>query len=110
MGYAWNGVCYETAAQGLDGFVRSFPTSTPSGILTFTGSAPSVSGSGLISFQSGFSLISGSGNYSYANRSGTLQLPSCDYQTLGNYPAGDIVFLCSMVFAAFVGFRTGFRP
>lgn len=110
MGYAWSGKCYATVNQALDGFVRDFPTSSPSGIVMFTGTPPSINSTGLITFQSGFSLISGSGSYSFANRAGTLQLPSCNYDSLGNFWAADVIFVCAAVFAFFVGFSAGQRP
>ena len=110
MGYAWGGQCHETAAQAFDSFVRKFPASDAYGVTTFGGTAPSVNGSGLITFQSAWAPLSGSGSIAYQTKSGTLQLPSCTYDSMGSFWTSDIIFLCAMVFSAFAGFRTGFRP
>jgi len=112
MGYAWGGQCYETASQAFDSFVRKFPSSDAYGVTTFSGTPPSVNGSGLITLQSSYAPWTGgsSGTLTYVIKTGTVQLPSCTYDSMGSFWTSDIVFLCAMVFAAFVGFKTGFRP
>lgn len=108
MAYAWNGHCYETGAQALTAFNLDLPSIDGAGVLQLLSS--SVDANGLITAtarKGSFGALSMSWS---PNTPFTYQLPTCTYDSLGQFWTTDIVFVCAMVFAAFAGFRTGFRP
>lgn len=106
MGYAWSGKCYQDTASALAAFSKDVPSANPSGINAFT-AAPTISGAGLISW----SISNRPLNSNTATiRTGTTQLQSCNTEALDQWPVQSILFYVALVFAALLGFRTGFRP
>lgn len=105
MGYAWNGVCFPDTATALGAFIKDVPAVNPSGINTFTG-APTISGTGLITW----SISNRPLNTTDATtRIGTTQLLACSSESMDQWPVQSLLLLLALFFAAFVGFKTGYR-
>lgn len=105
MGYAWNGICYPDANTAKDAFALDVPASNPSGINAFT-AAPTVSGSGLITWSISNRPLTGT---AATVRTGTTQLQTCT-ESVEQWPIQSIILPVALFFAAFMGFKTGFRP
>lgn len=103
MPYAWNGTCYETPEKALDGFALDVPRSDGGGLVAFT-QAPTIDGVGLITWSIAHRPLN---DDAATVRTGTTQLQSCVYESLGPGSVVDVVFICAMVFSFFVGFRSG---
>lgn len=106
MGYAWSGVCYATTTAALEAFKLDVPQVDPVGITAFT-AAPTISGTGLITWSISHRPLTGT---AATTRTGTTQLQTCTADLLDQYPIQSIVLYTALVFAALVGFKTGFRP
>lgn len=106
MGYSWNGVCYPDTAAALSAFALDIPTSNPSGINAFT-AAPTINGTGLISWSISNRPFSGS---TATTRTGTTQLLTCSEPMMNQWPLESILLVLALFFAAFGGFRAGYRP
>lgn len=106
MGYAWNGVCYQDTAAALAAFAKSVPSSDATGINAFS-APPTIDGSGVITWAIVNHPFGGLGVP--VTRSGTVQLQACA-DALDQWPVQSIVFLLALFFAAFMGFKTGYRP
>jgi len=104
MGYAWNGICYPDTTKALEAFALDVPSSDAAGINSFQ-SAPSISGAGLITWSISNRPLSGT---SATTRNGTTQLQSCA-ESVEQWPVQSILVPALLFFAAFLGFRTGFR-
>jgi len=104
MGYAWNGVCHQDSASALAAFVEDVP-SAGNAVTTFAG-VPSISSGGLVSWSIISQPLTGSDPVTVSS---TTQLPACASESLAQLPVQSILVYLAMLFAAFVGFRTGFR-
>lgn len=105
MGYAWGGVCYQGSAEALAAFAKDVPSASPSGINTFT-AAPTISGAGLVSW----SISNRPLNTTAATTwTGTTQLLSCTNEGMEQWGVQSLLFYVALFFAAFLGFKTGFR-
>jgi len=103
MGYAWNGVCYESPEKALEGFALDVPKADSVGVVALTG-APSVDGVGLVTWSvQHLSFVDGVAT----TRTGTTQLQQCSFDSFSSAALPDLVFVVAMVFAFFVGFRSG---
>lgn len=103
MAFAWAGGCYETPEEAIAAFAKDVPTADATGINSFT-QPPTIDPSGLItwsianrSFSTNKTLI----------RTGTTQLQTCTYDSFNPSALADITFILAMIFAFFVGFRSG---
>lgn len=103
MGYAWSGACYETTATALEAFAKSVPTSDAAGINSFT-SAPTISATGLITWSISNRPLTAT---AATTRTGTTQLQACTYDSFTPDQIPDLFFVVAMVFAFFIGFRSG---
>lgn len=106
MGYAWNGQCYQDTASALAAFAEDVPSSAGNAINAFT-AAPTINASGLITWSISNRPLT---TTTATTRTGTTQLLSCNTEMLDQWPVQSILFYLALVFAALVGFRTGFRP
>ncbi len=106
MAFAYSGICYQSPEAALSAFVKDIPKADPSGINTFA-SLPSITGTGQISWSINHQAFSGDVR---VTRSGIMQLPACTVESLDQWPVQSILFYAALFFAAFMGFRTGFRP
>lgn len=105
-GYAFSGVCYQDTASALNAFRDAVPQANPAGITTFT-TQPTISGSGLITWSISHRPLTGT---AATTRTGSTQLPTCTTETLSQWSLQSLLYYVALVFSAFVGFRTGFRP
>jgi len=103
MGFAWNGNCYETPETALEAFSRDVPKVDASGINAFA-SVPSVDAAGVVSWSISNRPLSSD---IATTRTGTTQLPSCSYDSFRIDQLPDIAFVVFLVFAFFMGFRSG---
>lgn len=106
MGYAWNGVCYQDTASALAAFTKDVPNIDASGINSFT-TSPTISGSGLISWAITNRPLNAASDSAWT---GSTQLLSCASELMDQYPVQSVLLIVALFFAAFAGFRTGFRP
>lgn len=104
MGYAWNGVCHQSTANALAAFVEDVP-SAGNAVTSFAGT-PSITSGGLVTWSIISQSLSGGDPVTVAS---TTQLPPCASESLAQLPVQSILVYLAMLFAAFVGFRTGFR-
>lgn len=104
MGFAWNGTCHQDAASALAAFIEDVPASG-SAVTTFA-TAPTISGGGLISWSIVSQSLAGGDPVTVAS---STQLPVCTSESLAQLPVQSVLVYLAMLFAAFVGFRTGFR-
>lgn len=104
MGYAWHGVCYPDSAKALEAFANDLPSASGNGVVGFA-SPPSIAGS-VVSWTVTNVRLDGSAS---TTTTGTTALQSCT-DTVAQYPVQSILFYLALLFAAFAGFRTGFRP
>lgn len=105
MGYAWNGVCYADTTSALAAFSRSVPSADAAGIIAFTAS-PSISGAGLITWSISHRPLT---TTAATTRTGTTQLLTCT-EGVEQWPVQSIIFPAVLFLAAFLGFRTAYRP
>lgn len=104
MGYAWNGICYQTTTAALSAFAEDVPSIDAAGINAFT-AAPTISGTGLITWSISNRPLSGTTS---TTRTGTTQLLTCT-ETVEQWPIQSILVPIALFFAAFIGFKTGYR-
>ncbi len=105
MGYGLNGVCHPLTSEALNAFKVAFTAVSSTASTTFTGT-PTISAGGNISYSYRVTDLLGS---NVRTGSATLQLPTCT-ETTTQYELSAIVWVSVLFFAAFMGFRTGFRP
>jgi len=106
MGYAWNGACFPDTATALSEFIKDVPAVDSSGINTFT-AAPTISGTGLITW----SISNRPLNTTAATTwTGTTQLLTCSSESMEQWPVQSLLLPIALFFAAFMGFKTGYRP
>lgn len=105
MGYAFAGVCYQDTASALSAFRDAVPQAGDSGITTFT-AQPTISGTGLITWSISYRPLTGT---AATTRTGTTQLPTCTTEALDQWPVQTLLVVAAVFFAAFIGFRTGYR-
>lgn len=105
MGYGWNGVCYQTPATALEAFAKQVPKSDAAGINAFT-AAPTINGTGLITWSISNRPLNGT---TATTRTGTTQLLTCT-DSMDQWPVQSTLYWLALLFACFIGFRTGFRP
>ena len=105
MGYAWNGVCHPDTGAALNAFAASVPSVTGAVVNSFA-AAPVISGSGLVSW-SIFSKPLTSADAVMVT--GTTQLLTCS-EGVDQWPVQSLLFPIALFFAAFAGFKTGYRP
>lgn len=105
-GYAFDGVCYQDTTSALNAFRDAVPQADTVGITTFT-AQPTINASGLITWSISHRPLTGT---TATTRTGTTQLPACTTETLSQWSLQSLLYYVALVFSAFVGFRTGFRP
>lgn len=105
MGYAWNGTCYQDTASALSAFATDVPSATAAGINAFT-AQPTISASGLVTWSISNRPLSGT---TATTRTGTTQLLACT-EGVDQWSEQSILWIAAIFFAAFLGFRTGYRP
>ncbi len=106
MGYAWHGVCYQDTDSALASFARTVPDADGAGINSFT-AAPAISGAGLITWSISNRPLT---DTTATTRNGTTQLLTCADTSMDQWSVQSIDFYAALFFAAFLGFRSGFRP
>lgn len=106
MGFVWDGVCYQDGASALDAFAKSMVQGNPTGITSFS-SAPTISTQGVVTWSITHRPLTTTAT---TIRTGTTQLSSCTPAAMDQWPLADQFFIAALFFAAFLGFRTGFRP
>lgn len=105
MGYAWNGVCYQDAIAASVAFSKDIPSIDGTGINYLT--APvTVTQTGAITWSISNRPLT---NTIDVVRTGITRLQPCD-AGLDQWPMQSTFFYAALFFAAFLGFRTGFRP
>lgn len=106
MGWAFEGVCYQDTAAVAEAFAKSVPAVTPEGINSLA-VAPVVSEAGLVHWSiTNFRFSDGV----TGTRTGQTQLLSCTSEGMAQWPVQSLMFFAALFFAAFIGFRCGFRP
>jgi len=106
MGYSWNGVCFPTSADALAAFTDDIPSSSGNAINSFS-SQPTISGSGLVTWSISNRPFSAADS---TVTSGTTQLLTCSTESMEQWPVQSIVLVVALFFAAFAGFKAGYRP
>ncbi|MBN8461497.1 MAG: hypothetical protein J0M01_01575 [Dechloromonas sp.] len=104
MGFGWNGVCYPDAPAALEAFALDVPSSDSGGVNAFVG-MPSISGGGLVSW----SIVKIPFGGDAVTSTGTTQLQACN-EGVEQWPVQSLLLVVALFFAAFSGFRTGYRP
>jgi len=105
MGYAWNGVCHPDTGAALNAFAASVPAVTGSAVNSFA-AVPGISGSGLVSW----SIVSKPlTSADVVMVTGTTQLLTCT-EGVDQWPVQSLLLPIALFFAAFAGFKTGYRP
>lgn len=106
MGYAWDGVCYQDMASAYEAFrIGMFKTGD---VQLISLNSSSVNGTGLVSWNVSVKNLSSTAEA--VVRTGTTQLITCDPVLMDQWPVQSLMFFIALFFAAFLGFRTGFRP
>jgi len=105
MGYAWNGVCHADTASALDAFAASVPALSGNAITSFS-SAPFISGSGLVTWSVISNPLTSADPVTVA---GTTQLLNCN-EGVDQWPVQSLLLPIALFFAAFAGFKSGYRP
>lgn len=105
MGYAWSGGCYPDTATALAQFAKDVPSADAVGIISFT-AAPTISGTGLITWSISQRPLTGT---TATTRTGTTQLMSCT-EGVDQWSVQSLLFPALLFFAAFLGFRSAYRP
>lgn len=105
MGYAWNGVCFQTTDAALSAFAEQVPSADTQGINAFT-VAPTISGSGLISWSISNRPLSAD---LATVRTGTVQLLPCNTEGMSQWSAQSLLLVCALFFAWAHGFKGGYR-
>jgi len=106
MGYSWNGVCFPTAADALAAFQDDIPSSSGNAINSFT-AQPTISGSGLVTWSISSRPFIAADPITTA---GTTQLLTCSTESMEQWPVQSILMVVALFFAAFAGFKAGYRP
>lgn len=103
MGYAWSGQCYETPEMALSAFAKTVPNADASGINSFS-APPTINAAGLVSWSiDNRPLNSGASTI----RTGITQLQQCSYDSFRVDQLPDLLVIAILVFAFFIGFRSG---
>lgn len=105
MGYAWNGGCYADTTSALAKFANDVPSADAVGIISFT-AAPTINGSGLITWSISHRPLTGT---TATTRTGTTQLQACT-EGVDQWSVQSLLVPALLFFAAFLGFRSGYRP
>lgn len=105
MGYAWNGVCYESGELARDAFASSLTAFDGYGQTVLVG-APTVDAVGQVAWA--VNTQAWATGVSVA-RSGTTQLQPCAVPTAAQYPVQSVLIIAALFFAMVAGFRAGFR-
>lgn len=104
MGYAWNGTCHPDTATALDHFAKSIPSADAAGVISFT-AQPTIDGNGLISWSIAHRPLTDTVS---TTRTGTTQLQTCA-EGIDQWPVQSLLFIAALFFAAFIGFKSGYR-
>lgn len=105
MGFSWSGICYADEASALSAFSKSIP-SVDGGAVLGLAASPSINSAGLVSYSVRVHILSSN---AVQVRSNTVQLTTCN-AGMDQYSLQIEVFIAALFFAAFLGFRSGFRP
>lgn len=105
-GFLVDGRCHETAGDVLAAVTAWLPTSKPGGVCFFAtgGDLPSLAGSVVSARLSCLDVVTGASTA----QSLSWGLPSCE-PGFADYGLEYVIFVVALVFAAFSGFRTGYR-
>lgn len=106
MPYGWKGVCYSNVNDAVAAFSASLGDVDAFGTITQT-SAPTHAGNGLIAWSIKYRPFTATASTTVT---GSTQLPYCATPTYSQYPVQSILVPIALFFAAFLGFRSGFRP
>lgn len=106
MGYAWKGICYQDTSSALDQFKNDVPNIDAVGLTSFT-AQPTISTTGLITWSISHRPLTGT---VATTRTGTTQLQTCTTESMDQWSIQSIFLVVALFFAAFTGFRTGYRP
>lgn len=106
--YAWKGVCYQDTPSALQAFLLDATTIDSGGVVVVV--SASINTSGLVTWTGKGSQISGSSVTSWGTTSFSTQLNACAAPGMGQWPVQSFLFILALFFAAFLGFRTGYRP
>jgi len=107
VGYAFNGTCYPDGATALTAFNLGVMNTDGAHINTLTSS--SVAGTPpVITYNISSRTLATT--TATAARTGTITLKECDYSFMQTKDLPDMVLIAVLLFAAFMGLRTGFRP
>ena len=106
MPYAYDGICYGTDGDVLQAFAKHFPRLDGSAFVSLQG-MPTISPSGQVAFSvSKLALDTATTTTTAA----TVQLTACEQSYLDQIPVQSLLFTAALCFAAFNGFKTGYRP
>lgn len=104
MGYAWSGICHPDTATALTAFAKAVPSADAAGIISFT-AQPTINASGLITWSISHRPLTGT---DATTRTGTTQLQACT-EGVDQWPVQSLLFIAALFFAAFIGFKSGYR-
>ena len=106
MGFRSGGFCYDTAGQALQHWLDQYPLQQGSSVYSVSGYAYSAPGQYLVSMQEAFANGGTTGN-TFA-----VIFPDCTTSSvpITDLPHASLWLIAALAFAAFAGFRTGFRP
>lgn len=105
MGYAWNAICHPDTASALAAFAKAVPTADGAAVISFT-AQPTINASGLITWSISHRPLTGT---TATTRTGTTQLQTCT-EGVDQWPVQSLLFIAALFFAAFAGFKAGYRP
>jgi len=107
VGYSYGGTCYPTGTDALDGFRLDFKNWD--GVYVNSLTASSVAGTPpVITYTTASRTLDS--DVAPVARTGTITLSQCDYSFIQQKDVPDILLISVLLFAAFMGLRTGFRP
>lgn len=105
MGFAWNGVCYPDTVSALNAFSASVPSVAGAVVNSFS-TPPAITGSGLVSWSINSKPLTAADAVTVT---GTTQLMTCA-EGLDQWPVQSLLVPIALFFAAFAGFKAGYRP
>ena len=105
VGYAYQGICYETQNLAFLAFKKNFGYDGQFHVTSLTSS--SLAGN-VITYN--ISAKSLDNTTATASRTGTFTLQPCDYSFFQTPDIPDLLVISVLFFAAMIGFGQGFRP
>lgn len=106
MGFRSKGVCYDTDLEAMQHWVSQYPIQQ--GDTVYSAELGAQQGAG----QFGYTMTASQNNSVASTHNVVVSFPSCTLDTvpLTDAPQASLLLIAALAFAAFAGFRTGFRP